>query len=90
MCGCGRTNEDEGQSDDEGQDVATQRLVVLAVTFGKVAQAWVDVVFTQSLERRTHSSKTPSLDSSTHFFIHCRVTLIVDGGSISPGRLWVH
>lgn len=71
---CGRTNEDEGQSDDEGQDVATQRLVVLAVAFGKVGQAGVDVVFTQSLETRTHFSKTPSPDSSTQFRIHGCVT----------------
>lgn len=86
----GRTNEDEGQSDDEGQDVATQRLVVLAVPFGKVGQAGVDVVFTQSLETRTHFSKTPSPDSSTQFCIHGCVTLSVDGGWSSPGRLWVH
>lgn len=47
----GHTNKDEGQSDAKGQDVAAQRLVVFAVTFGKDSQAGVDVVFTQSLRR---------------------------------------
>lgn len=58
MSGCGLTNEDEGQSDAKGQDVATQGLVVLAVTFGKDAQARVDVVFAQSLRRCRWFSKT--------------------------------
>lgn len=44
-----RTDEDEGQSDDEGQDVSSEGLVVLAVAFGENAQAGVDVVLTQSL-----------------------------------------
>ena len=46
---CSRTDEDEGQSDDEGQDVSFQGLVVLAVAFGEHAQAGVNVVLTQSL-----------------------------------------
>lgn len=40
------TDEDEGQSDTEGQDVASEGLVVLAVAFGEHAQAGVDVVLT--------------------------------------------
>lgn len=74
MCRCGRTNEDEGQSDAKGQDVATQGLIVLAVTFGKDAQAGVDVVFAQSLRRCRWFSKktgghfTPSTDSSSFMF----------------------
>ena len=40
-----QTDEDEGQSNAEGQDVASQRLVVLAVALGKHAQARVDVIF---------------------------------------------
>lgn len=43
---CSRTNEDEGQSDNEGQDVASEGLVVLAVAFGENAQAGIDVVLT--------------------------------------------
>lgn len=46
---CSRTNEDKGQSDTEGQDVATEGLIVLAIAFGEHAQARVDVVLTQSL-----------------------------------------
>lgn len=41
---CGHTDENEGQSDAEGQDVASEGLVVLAVAFGEHAQAGVDVV----------------------------------------------
>lgn len=40
------TNEDEGQSDAEGQDVTSEGLVVLAIAFGEHAQARVDVVLT--------------------------------------------
>ena len=43
------TDEDEGQSDAEGKDVAAEGFVVLAVALGKHAQTRVDVVFTQSL-----------------------------------------
>lgn len=43
---CSRTDEDEGQSDTEGQDVASEGFVVLAVAFGEHAQARVDVVLT--------------------------------------------
>lgn len=44
------TDEDEGEADEEGQDVTTERFVILSVTLRKHAQAGVDVVFTQSLE----------------------------------------
>ena len=43
------TDEDEGQGDAEGEDVATEGLVVLAVALCEHAQAGIDVVFTQSL-----------------------------------------
>lgn len=46
---CSHTNEDEAQGDNKGQDVASEGLIVLAVTFGKHAQAGVDVILTQSL-----------------------------------------
>ena len=48
----GLTNQDEGHGEDEGEDVASQRLVVLAVTFGEEVQGRVDVVFAQSLRER--------------------------------------
>lgn len=64
---CGRTNEDEGQSDAKGQDVAAQGLVVLAVTFGKHAQAGVDVVFTQSLRGCRGFSKKKKLEAFHSF-----------------------
>ena len=44
------TNEDEGEADAEGQDVTTQRLVVLPITLRKHTQPWIDVVLTQSLQ----------------------------------------
>lgn len=43
---CSHTDENEGQSDNKGKDVAFEGLVVLAVTFGKHAKAGVDVVLT--------------------------------------------
>lgn len=43
---CCHTDEDEGQSNTEGQDVASEGLVVLAIAFGKHAQAGVDVILT--------------------------------------------
>ena len=43
------TDEDEGQGNAEGEDVATEGLIVLAVALCEHAQAGVDVVFTQSL-----------------------------------------
>lgn len=52
---CSRTNEDESQSYTEGQDVASEGLVVFAVSFSKHAQAGVDVVFTQSLMKQKTS-----------------------------------
>lgn len=76
----GHTNEDEGQSDAKGQDVATQRLVVLAVTFGKDAQARVDVVFTKSLRRHSWFLKkryfTPSMTSSSFMIFSFSVQLL--------------
>ena len=49
---CSRTDEDEGQGDTEGEDVASEGLVVLAVALGEHAQAGVDVVLTQRLRKR--------------------------------------
>lgn len=43
---CSLTDEDEGQTDNKGQDVASEGLIVLAVAFGKHAKARVDVVLT--------------------------------------------
>jgi hypothetical protein len=43
------TNDYEGDSDDESQNVASDWLVVLAVSLGEELQCSVDVVFTQSL-----------------------------------------
>jgi len=40
------TNEDEGQADEEGQDVTTERLVVLPITLCKHTQSWINVVLT--------------------------------------------
>lgn len=52
MCVClRRTDEDEGKGDPKSQDVASERLVVLPVTFSEDAQTGVDVVLTQSLWR---------------------------------------
>lgn len=45
------TNENEGQRNDECEDVATDWLVVLAMSLGKEVQDFVDVVFTQCLRR---------------------------------------
>lgn len=44
------TNEDEGEANTEGQDITTQRLVVLPITLRKHTQPWIDVVLAQSLE----------------------------------------
>lgn len=46
------TNEDEGQADKEGQDITTERLVVLPITLCKHTKSWIDVVLTQSLESK--------------------------------------
>lgn len=43
------TDDYEGDSDDESQNVASDWLVVLAVSLGEELQCSVDVVFTQSL-----------------------------------------
>lgn len=50
VCIC--TNKDEGQSDPKGQDVASQRLVVLSVAFGENSNTRVDIVLTQGLQER--------------------------------------
>lgn len=47
MCNC--TNEDEGQTNGEGEEVASEGLVVLAVAFGEHSQVRVNVVLTQRL-----------------------------------------
>lgn len=44
------TNQDEGEANAEGQNVTTQRLIVLAITLCKHTEPWVDVVLTESLE----------------------------------------
>lgn len=41
---CCPTNEDEGKSDPESQDVASEGFIVLSITLGKDAQTRVDVV----------------------------------------------
>lgn len=46
------TNENEGKSDAEGKNVASEWFVVLAIAFGKDAQTGIDVVFTQRLWRQ--------------------------------------
>lgn len=46
------TDEDEGQANEEGQDVSSQRFVVLSVALCKHAQARIDVVFAQGLGRK--------------------------------------
>lgn len=43
------TDEDEGEGNPKSQDVASEGLVVLSITFGKDAQTGVDVVLAQSL-----------------------------------------
>ncbi len=40
------TDDDEGYSDEEGQDVSSDWLVVFPVTFGEELQGFVDVVLT--------------------------------------------
>jgi len=47
------TDEDEAEGDAEGEDVATEGLVVLAVALGEHAQPGVDVVFAQSLWKQS-------------------------------------
>lgn len=49
------TDEDEGEADAEGEHVAAQGLVVLAVAFGEDAQARVDVVLAQCLKPPSHT-----------------------------------
>lgn len=43
------TNDDEGNGDGVGQQVATHRLLVLAIAFAKEANQRVQLVFTQAL-----------------------------------------
>ena len=52
VCSC--TDEDEAQTDGEGEQVASERLVVLAIAFGKHSQVRVNVILTQ----RLHTGKT--------------------------------
>lgn len=40
------TNENEGKSDAEGKNVASEWFIVLAIAFGKDTKTWIDVVFT--------------------------------------------
>lgn len=40
-----RTDEDKRHGDAEGEEVPTQGFVVLAVTFTKPGDAWINIVF---------------------------------------------
>lgn len=48
-----QTDENEGHRNEKGEDVTTEGLVVLAVSFGKEVQGLVDVVFAQRLRHRS-------------------------------------
>lgn len=74
------TNEDEGEANEEGQDISTQRFVVLSIALCKHTQARVDVVFAQSLGAK-------QLKSLTQFILATmgEIQLI----QIGPGRPWV-
>lgn len=52
------TNENEGNRDDEGEDIAADGLVVLAVPLGEEMQRCVDVVLAQCLVENTASVTT--------------------------------
>lgn len=52
------TDEDEGEANEEGQDISTQRFVVLSIAFCKHTQARVDVVFAKSLGSKELESLT--------------------------------
>lgn len=45
------TNENEGHRNNECEDIATDWLIVFAVSFGKEVQDFVDIVLTQCLRR---------------------------------------
>lgn len=45
------TNENEGDGNNEGEDIASDWLIVLSVSFGEEVQSFVDVVFAQSLNK---------------------------------------
>lgn len=47
------TNQYESQSNHKGEHVATQRFIVLAISFCKHLKTWVDIVLAQSLGGRT-------------------------------------
>lgn len=51
------TDENEGDGDDEGEDVAADRLVVLAVAHGEHLHLGVDVVLAQRLREGGGSGK---------------------------------
>ncbi len=52
------TDQDEGQADDEGEDVRTQRLFVLPVAFGKHMHPRVDLILAQGLQNiHQHSNR---------------------------------
>lgn len=44
------TNQDEGKTNAEGQNVTTERLIVPAITLCKHTKSRIDVVLTESLE----------------------------------------
>lgn len=54
------TDEDEGHRYDEGQDVTTDWLIVLAVSFGEEVESFVNVVFAQSLRRKRRLNQRSS------------------------------
>lgn len=43
------TNKDEANGDDVGQDVASERFIILPITFTKEADEGVEIVLTQTL-----------------------------------------
>lgn len=66
------TDEDERYSDEEGQDVSSDWLVVFPVTFGKELERLVDVVLAQSLW--TDSLLRASLQSTAVFYCILRLS----------------
>lgn len=44
------TYKNESESDDEGEDVAPYRFIILPVAFSEVFQVWIQFVITKSLE----------------------------------------
>ncbi len=60
------TDQDEGQADDEGEDVRTQRLFVLPVAFGKHMHPRVDLILAQGLQTSI-STTTDSMKNRMSF-----------------------